>query len=479
MGGRGGSESLIRDVHPGGELAVSAPANNFALVKSTAGYLFVAGGIGITPIMAMIRQLKATRRPLQALLLHALARRDRVSRRALGARVPRPGRHPSRPRRPRARARPVADRREAAGAAALLLRAARPDAGGARHDRPLVAVRGAFRGIHRSGGAQSRTTSRSRCALRAAAGPSRCRPERPSSRPCAAKGLDVPSSCESGTCGTCRTRLIAGEADHRDLVLSDERARHQHHGVRLARALRRTRDRPVGPHERPQTPSRHRGSRPRLQPDDPDLHGPSAGRGRGRGRSAAGGAHAIRRRIPRRRLRDGRGAVRRPQRGGDLYLDAASVPCRAGRARGRRRQACAGREADGALARRMPPDDRGDARGRRDARGRAQPQFRRAGRPHPRARRRRGLRQDPHDHGAQFHRFPLSPAPPRGARHQPRRRRRVQPGPAPGRRGAADRRRQGAQRARHDRQSRCRTPDRRRLHGAAQLRERGGRVADL
>ncbi|MEA2995839.1 MAG: phthalate 4,5-dioxygenase reductase component, partial [Alphaproteobacteria bacterium] len=59
-GGRGGSESMIRDVRAGSELAVSAPANNFALVKSAAGYLFVAGGIGITPIMAMIRQLKAT-----------------------------------------------------------------------------------------------------------------------------------------------------------------------------------------------------------------------------------------------------------------------------------------------------------------------------------------------------------------------------------------------------------------------------------
>lgn len=40
-----------------------------------------------------------------------------------------------------------------------------------------------------------------------------------------AHGLDVPSSCESGTCGTCRTRLFDGAADHRDLVLSDaERA---------------------------------------------------------------------------------------------------------------------------------------------------------------------------------------------------------------------------------------------------------------
>ena len=36
-----------------------------------------------------------------------------------------------------------------------------------------------------------------------------------------AKGHNVPSSCESGTCGTCRTKLVSGEADHRDLVLTE------------------------------------------------------------------------------------------------------------------------------------------------------------------------------------------------------------------------------------------------------------------
>lgn len=38
------------------------------------------------------------------------------------------------------------------------------------------------------------------------------------------EGVELASSCESGTCGTCKTRLISGCADHRDHVLRpDER----------------------------------------------------------------------------------------------------------------------------------------------------------------------------------------------------------------------------------------------------------------
>ncbi|WP_313802296.1 PDR/VanB family oxidoreductase [Sphingobium sp.] len=37
-----------------------------------------------------------------------------------------------------------------------------------------------------------------------------------------ALGLDVPFSCEEGVCGACETRVLAGEPDHRDLILSAE-----------------------------------------------------------------------------------------------------------------------------------------------------------------------------------------------------------------------------------------------------------------
>ncbi len=56
--GRGGSASMHDDVAVGTELRVSAPVNRFPLHPSPR-YLFIAGGIGITPIRAMVRRLRA------------------------------------------------------------------------------------------------------------------------------------------------------------------------------------------------------------------------------------------------------------------------------------------------------------------------------------------------------------------------------------------------------------------------------------
>jgi phthalate 4,5-dioxygenase reductase subunit len=46
----------------------------------------------------------------------------------------------------------------------------------------------------------------------------------------------VPSSCESGTCGSCKVTLLEGEADHRDCVLMDDE-KSQHIMVCVSRAF--------------------------------------------------------------------------------------------------------------------------------------------------------------------------------------------------------------------------------------------------
>ncbi|WP_346842842.1 PDR/VanB family oxidoreductase [Rhodococcus sp. A14] len=57
--GRGGSQLLHDIAVPGRELIVRAPRNHFELVPAES-YLFVAGGIGITPILAMIASVERT-----------------------------------------------------------------------------------------------------------------------------------------------------------------------------------------------------------------------------------------------------------------------------------------------------------------------------------------------------------------------------------------------------------------------------------
>jgi ferredoxin-NADP reductase len=52
--GRGGSRTLDRDIHVGSLIKSSGPRNHFAFV-SGASYLFIAGGIGITPMIALAR----------------------------------------------------------------------------------------------------------------------------------------------------------------------------------------------------------------------------------------------------------------------------------------------------------------------------------------------------------------------------------------------------------------------------------------
>lgn len=59
---RGGSEYIHTQIRVGQQLTLRGPRNNFELVDAPA-YQFIAGGIGITPLLPMIRQVDAEGKP--------------------------------------------------------------------------------------------------------------------------------------------------------------------------------------------------------------------------------------------------------------------------------------------------------------------------------------------------------------------------------------------------------------------------------
>ena len=58
INGRGGSEALHDRVHPQRKVYVGKPRNNFPLHEEAERHLLLAGGIGVTPMMAMIARLQ-------------------------------------------------------------------------------------------------------------------------------------------------------------------------------------------------------------------------------------------------------------------------------------------------------------------------------------------------------------------------------------------------------------------------------------
>lgn len=58
--GRGGSKAIFERVHVGRILTISEPRNNFPLDPGARRHLLLAGGIGITPMMSMVHHLLAT-----------------------------------------------------------------------------------------------------------------------------------------------------------------------------------------------------------------------------------------------------------------------------------------------------------------------------------------------------------------------------------------------------------------------------------
>jgi phthalate 4,5-dioxygenase reductase subunit len=232
--GRGGSVSLVDDVKEGDEILVAAPRNDFPLVPSPAGYTFIAGGIGITPILSMVRHLKSSIGPKFKLYYCTRSKEKTAFHQYLSApdfRGQVVMHHDGgdldkaldlwpvleNPRGhvyccgPRGLMDSVRDMTGHWNASAVHFEAFSDAEAHKANDRPFL-VR-----LARSGGLVQVPAEKTILeTIRAA-------------------GHDAPSSCESGTCGTCKTRLLAGEADHRDLVLMNSE-RNDHIMICVSRA---------------------------------------------------------------------------------------------------------------------------------------------------------------------------------------------------------------------------------------------------
>ena len=230
--GRGGSVSMVDGLQAGGALLVTAPENAFPMATDAKRFIFIAGGIGITPILGMVRTLLGYEETLEQdpvpFKLYYLTRdaastayREEIS--ALGP----------------ARAVLHHDGGDAANAFDLWPALEKPAAGTHVYccgPRPLMdAVRDMSghwpasaihfesfgvgdASLYEPNQAFTVVLGRSGMAIPVAEDESVLEALRN-------HGRRVPSSCEAGSCGTCRTVYTSGDVEHRDMVLmEDEKA---------------------------------------------------------------------------------------------------------------------------------------------------------------------------------------------------------------------------------------------------------------
>jgi phthalate 4,5-dioxygenase reductase subunit len=221
--GRGGSISLIDNTKTGDTLMVSKTVNDFGLPQRGDNFIFIAGGIGVTPMIAMIHELK--NKPEKKFKLYYLGRslETMAFRNELSA----PELKDSvvihcddgDPSKSYDLSAVVAERKNrehlyCCGPRGLMSAVREMTA----HWTPTSIHMEAFSDADaRREGDTAFTVklAKSNDVVEVPVGVTIMEAMR-------AKGYEVPSSCETGTCGTCKVKMLAGEADHRDLFLTEK-----------------------------------------------------------------------------------------------------------------------------------------------------------------------------------------------------------------------------------------------------------------
>jgi ferredoxin-NADP reductase len=219
---RGGSSAVHDRLHPGTSLRISPPRNFFALNEAAPSSILIAGGIGVTPILAMAYRLHSINAPFS---FHYAARsRERavffqeLSSSGFSARVS------------------VYFDDDVSGKrfeAANIVRTAKPGShlyccgpkGFIQHVTEVAKQLGwPAEQIHveyfaatpvLTGAPFDVVASRSGKVFHIPC-------ERTILDVLTEAGIDIPSSCRSGVCSTCLTPVLDGIPDHRDIVQSDE-----------------------------------------------------------------------------------------------------------------------------------------------------------------------------------------------------------------------------------------------------------------
>ena len=235
--GRGGSAEVHRIAAAGTAISASVPRNAFAL-EPASHYLFLAGGIGVTPLLAMAREIARRREPWT--FVYGGRSRDRMA--FVDALAGLPG----------GRLQIIAEDEAGlpdlaaafaalpAGAAAYccgpapMLDAALAAGAKTRPDIPVRLERFTAAPTERDPGADAGfevELARSNITVTVPAGVSILDAVR-------AAIPGVMSSCEQGICSSCETAVLAGVPDHRDSVLTaNEHAANDYMMICVSRAL--------------------------------------------------------------------------------------------------------------------------------------------------------------------------------------------------------------------------------------------------
>ena len=221
-GSRGGSQAVHDLVTEGASLRISEPRNHFPLAEEAPRHLLLAGGIGVTPMLAMAGRLSSLEADFE---LHYCTRSR--ARTAFAERIAN-SRYAARTRHHYDDAEDKFDIAALLGGSAAgthlyvcgprgfmdaVLGTAR--AQGWPEERLHFEFFGAAPAAQAGDGGFELELAASGRVVAVAAGQSAL-------QALLAAGVEVPLSCEQGVCGTCLTRVLGGVPEHRDHYLTPE-----------------------------------------------------------------------------------------------------------------------------------------------------------------------------------------------------------------------------------------------------------------